>query len=415
MLKEKHLIDFLPYDFDVEILDRNLKKRILSFILMVVEELTETIQDFYYKKKFIAFDPHVGESLCQTRACQLLDIYFETKNASIIEDQLLLIKKFNEIAINIKFLLQCNDVDNNQINERLTVQSYLHKLQLDLPISHNLYFLMLSHFLTKFRKINKLENTTINYLKLISSLEISKNIGRRIIHQYQKQLSEYSYYYVENKALVNKTINIDFLKLLKHADDDGRYTLPCYIVTKVLLADLKAKQSNILFVVRHERTLKFTTLLYTYNLITEQYCFCAKPTVDALKSPCFVLHGVSNHDYKETNQYINKFNKIGAYTVIMADSAAHPQYGGKKLTHLKSNPFIPILRSENRELADIARNIEEQFNFTKDISEKIGCNNINPKLILIRHIFCDRLDHQLQYVSNHYFYSTMPEEDEVAA
>jgi hypothetical protein len=412
MLQEKSLIDFLPYDSEVKILESSLKKRILSFILVVLDELVETIQDFYFKKKMTAFDPHVGEGLCQIRACQLLDIYYQTKDEPLFEDSALKIKKFNEIKKNIKYLLECDDV-NNQSDENYTVGSYLKQLQLHIPISHNLFFLMLSHFLTKFRKINELENTMINYPKLISYLKLSKNISRRIIHQYQKQLSEYSYYYVEHKALLYKVINIDFLRMLQRFDDDGRYTLPCYIVTKVLLADLKAKKTNILFVVRHDKSLKFTTLLYSYDIRLEQYVFCTNPTPVVLNSPCFVLHGVSNQECdEETNRYVDKFNNIGANTVITLDSAAHPQHSGKKLSELKWNPFLPIIRGNNKELAALAMNIEEQFHSMKAMSERVGCNSINPKLIFIRHIFCDHLDKQLQYVSNHYFYSTMPEEEQ---
>ena len=62
-------------------------------------------------------------------------------------------------------------------------------------------------------------------------------------------------------------------------------------------------------------------------------------------------------------------------------------------------------------MAEIAMNIEEQFHSKRVMSDIVGCNSINPKLLFIRHIFCDRLETQLQCARNNYFYSTMPEEE----
>ena len=96
-----------------------------------------------------------------------------------------------------------------------------------------------------------------------------------------------------------------------------------------------------LFVIRNENTLRLTTLFYKYDNKQGQYVSCLQPTMNDLEHPCFVLHGISTSN-KEEEEYKNAFNNIGAEKVISLDSASHPQYSGKKLSHLKDNLFVPI-------------------------------------------------------------------------
>lgn len=410
MFQEKKLIDLLPYEPRVKIFEKELEKRILSLIALILQELIESIQDFYLKNKFTAFDPHVGESLCQIRACKLLDIYFESGvSTAVIAEQKEFVTQLQSLLSKTRNLLDQNH--DEVLDWDTTVASYLNKHQLNILISHDLFFLMISRFLTKFRKINELENTMIDYSKLISSWKVSKNICRRIIHQYQKHLSRYSYEYIERKASQTQVIDSEFLRKLKQEDDDARCTLPCYLVTKVLLADLKEKNANMLFVVRNEHTLKLTTLFFKYNNIEEKFISCSAPTSDDLKQPCFVLHGISTSNATE-EEYKIIFNKIGVEKIIGLDSASHPQHSGKKLAHLKANPFLPIIADIDEKISRLAMNNEAQFLSLKERSEQLGCNRLNYELIFIRHIFCDRLDSQLEYVQQRYFYSTMPQAPE---
>lgn len=407
-LSKKFLLDLLPYTPDVKIFDNDLKYRLLSIISFVLHELIESIEDFYFKNDWSAFDPHVGENLCQIRACQLLDIYFHIKDDPEVKAKMLAeIKSYKEKCDSVEeFLKKENYISKSSDIE--TVQNFLDKLKLNFTISYTVYFLCLSHFLTKFRTFNELENTIIDYPKLLSNLKVSKNIGRRMIHEYQKQLSDYSYDYVEKSALL-KGENFNLLKALKKIDDDGRSTLPCYIVMNVLLDNLKSRKNNILFVVRHEKNIKkrFTTLLYIYNEIAKCYIFCAKPTEKFLKEPCFIIHGIQDGFTVNTDNYILKFNDVAIETIIMGNMATHPQYSGKKLAALKCNPFNPIIiSSKNHDLLDASVKMEEQFLLMKSIGTEIGCDAKNPSLLHIRHIFCNRLDRELWRIANLHFYNS---------
>ncbi|MBA3285403.1 MAG: hypothetical protein H0U27_10155 [Nitrosopumilus sp.] len=401
---DQYLIDLMPYDPSVKIFDNNLKHRILLMVQVIVNELIDSIKDFYMDKNLSLFDPHVGENLCQIRACQLLDIYFEAKNQPSIAIEM---KHYENMATYIAKLLQ-EKIHESVAGPRLTVQSFLDEFQLNISIPPTLYYLTLSHFLTKFVTFNEQENTIINYDKLLCNLKVSKNIGRRIIHQYQIQLSYHSYRYVETKALEQKKNNINLLKSLQKFDDDGRHTLPCYLVMDVLLGNLKGRKNNLLFVVRYEkkREKKLTVLFYVYNETAGCYFFCSNHTEEMLNEPCFIVHGICDASFESIDSYIAKFNDIGVEHVIMANMATHPQYSGKKLTALKQNPFIPIITSENQDCLSEAIPIENQFKLMKQMGEEIGCSAANPKLLHIRHIFCDRLDRELQRARDQYFYST---------
>ncbi len=326
----KFLIDLLPYEQDVKILDNTLKERLLSLVSFMVKEIISSIQDFYFKKQLLSFDPHVGENLCQIRACQILDLHLETQQTpSNILLQSVNLKRFENLLRDVDYLVMTKAYEQTCEDRELTIGKYLANLNLNVSISETLHFLTLSHFLTRYRVFNSQENTLIDYSKLIADLGVSKNLSRRLIHLYQKQLSKHSFEYVKKAAITHTSFPLEMINLLQNTDDDGRMNLPCYIIMETLLADLKAKKLPILFVVRHELMTpkRFSTLVYVYDEAKQQFCYQPNPTDNLLTSFCFVIHGISNRDSNQSvTNYSKQFNEIGLERVIMANMASHPQY-----------------------------------------------------------------------------------------
>jgi hypothetical protein len=410
IVESKNLLDLLPYEADTKIFDAKMKAKILSLAYFTVKEVIETIQDFYINDELWQFDPHVGENLCQIRACQLIDFYLKAKsNIFIKKIQVEKLTAFKQLLAEINVLLQQYLAYPNQTCTPITVKVFLDSLQINPIIHYSLHFLFLSHFLTKYRMFNIQEDTIIDYSKLIASLNISKNFARKIIHQYQKQLSYYSCKYVEYNLSLYKIITPEIASMLRHQDDDGRYTLPSYIVMAALLERLKSLRINILLVIRKDYSFhqNVTSMLYTYNPETASYMLDHYPSDKMLSSPCFTIHGISTQAVsKDTIKNINiDLETLDLDTIIMANMASHPQYSGKKLTVFKDNPFNAIAANGECIMTETAKNLEQQFLSLKSLANNYGLSAVNSNLLHIRHIFCDQLDRQLQLAGMEYFYN----------
>lgn len=173
MHERKYVIELLPYSKNCLLFDLSLRKRVISLLSYLLEEMLIAIDNFY-AKNFLSFDPHVGENLCQIRAVQLSDINNSKNN---------IVKSIERLS----FVSEKETVEIfNHEEKECILSSFLNKLQINIEISSVAYYLFLCHFLTKFRTFNLAENTVIDYEKLINEVKISKNLARKVIHEYQK-------------------------------------------------------------------------------------------------------------------------------------------------------------------------------------------------------------------------------------
>ncbi len=431
MMEEgKYLIDLLPYNPDISIRDFELIIRILLFVDLLLREIDESSRSFYVERSLHYFDPHVGDNLCQIRACQILELHLETR----YKPDAYLFYIGIKAAINKKksLVAELLDAYENERNKKLYYSKYkneklidfLNRHNLNLAMPQSLYFITLCSILTKFRTFNQNEDILIDYELLKDHFKISKNIARRLVHRYQKQLSYISYEYILRHSLPLRTMKISrkMLELLHHTDDDGRHTLPCYIVMLVLLNRLKTLKIDILIVVRQKRAgqYNFVGLFYEFNPKLNIYHF--KNNINASNAPCFVIHAISesesltstggrlasqlNLDKNGTlDHYISKLNEIGVTTAIMANMAAHPQHSGNSLIPFKVDPFISLLASSDPTISQNVTELRDVFLKMKVLGNTMGFSKTNSTMLYIRHIFPDFLCRQLTLSLNKKFYN----------
>lgn len=396
------LLDFLPYNHDVQIFDHNLRSRIIELAAFITREVIETIEDFFVKGCLTAFDPHVGENLCQIRAVQILD-YLDELNSDPKSTY-----GYLEYRIQLKTQLsKLNVIQNTPLTPGQTIFMLLESNEIDIVIDQKLFMLTLMHFLTKFRICNPFDNTIIDYQKMTSKLNISKNLARRIIHDYQKKLSKFCCDYVAQFAPQIHPLLPKILDLFRYTDDDARTTLPCYLVMEVLMWRLRALQKNILFVVKHthDESKQFITLFYRYNQKTEHYELKISPSKQDTAKACLVIHGIScSEDWIKVN-YKARFEYMGMQQILMSNMATHSQYSGKKFASLKNNPYSPLMACSDQELSQYASDLEATFLEMKRLGLKTGCLEQIPTTLFIRHIFTDTAINQLEFAKNQEFYT----------
>lgn len=392
------IIDLLPYKPDVLLTESFLVKRLLKLVNYLFIETVKTIDDLTKTVNTINYDPHVGENLCQIRAVYLLEL--------LSGDNAYLNKRLELTKTQIAACL--DTLTNKQLvepSEKQTIQALFEELELIFPIPRDLYTLVLMRFLTNFRICNTFDNMIIDYDRMKQDLDISKNLSRRFIHHYQKELSMLSCdFIVSNSSLLGSKFS-NILALVSHTDEDARSTLPCYLVMKVLMSYLLLNKINILVVVKNILTNKFISLFYTFNRQQRCHQLVPNPTLKMKREHCFVLHGISSYRSSEAEKYDDAFECNGLSNIIMSNMATHPQYSGKKLQGIKQNPFLPLNTCSDRTVTNYANELEEEFLRMKALGERIGCTESNPSLFFIRHIFVDTLLNQLHQLKQQKFYS----------
>lgn len=421
-------IELLPYSNQILMNSIQLKIRILLLIRFILLEVLEAIDDFYFRNKFLKFDAHVGENLCQIRACQIFElsrfignkssiIYFKKKEYRKFK---LILSLVNEKIFEYENIAKSNrEIQKDHLihNEKLT--DFLQKQNLIFEISEETCFLMQSHFLSKFKNLNNYGNTIIDYESLNKYIGVSKNISRQIIHIYQLSLSKMSCQFIFDclEKIGHNFYSKTLLRAMRQYDDDKREVLPSFLVMDILLEYLRQMECNLFIIIKsRDENISSDQITLFYSPCKETKSFlhsnvhCSDP-----ESPCIVFYGITDqkdfNDYLE-REYIEKFDKLGIENIILANMAAHPQYSGKVLEYMKENPFMCINFAndpvDQNELAKLNR----KFNAMKLFAKSKGLMISNDIFYHIRHIFFSTIGQQMEIqLKEHYNYIGNHNED----
>ncbi len=407
MQSRKMFIDLLPYKPSIILTCKHTKKRVLQLAYKLLAEVIESIDDFYRARNFSCFDPHVGENLCQIRACQFFALLQDYESNQFIVKQ----SYSKERQLCKAKLLTLEELSQQEAsnNEPINIVDFLESFKLNISLSETTAFLTISHFLTKFRIFNEHENTVIDYSSLIGDWQISKNLARRMVHEYQKYISETSSKFVAAKLPGCQQLDIDpdILRLLNFRDDDGRYTSPNFLATAILLDYLIKFKVSIFLSIRSDAGHEIIGLLFEVNKKSSGYVL-SEVNGKSKHLPCIVMSAItktsirSQVDKAHFRQYLLN---VGLIKTIMLNMAGHPQYSGKKLRPMANNPFIPLISSGNTKISSNAILLSQHFQKLKTLSTVIGCKQNDYRLLCIRHIYFDNLGNQLNMLKDNKFYS----------
>ncbi|CAN5218617.1 hypothetical protein BH10PSE19_BH10PSE19_02870 [soil metagenome] len=417
--------------------------KVLHLMASLIKVTIDSLHCFYLKKDLSKFDPHVGETLCQIRAYQVLVLSKHTRNKFClftVRNEIKRLKKIYALAKQKIHLFQTllhsgNSEQQKAISKHKRLDLFLNEMGLVFSLSKGTYFISQAYFLTIFKITMEDGSTGIDYDKICHAIGIPKKLAKKIVHFFQSNLAKLSTEFILNLStgLPNHKDFIAINNDLKYSDDDERIVLPCYTATKILLSDAQKNGEPILLCVKRQDQYnnEYDSLFLLFDSSENNNFKLRTISAESLETPCLIIHGVSI--YKDITEIDSKANftkrlmNTGLSNVILSNMAYHPQYSGKKLRHLSFNPFIDLLKEKfeqpviqkicngdnfsyqvlNEEIR-LIKALEMELLSMKQFAEENGCSESNKSLFFIRHIFCGTPTSQLYMVKKYSeFYQTV--------
>ncbi len=236
---------FFPKNSHSRLINRAMKSQVLQLLHFFMNILVDSTKVFYLEKKFTDFDPHVGDTLCQIRACMILDIF--TNHSPTCLDKIL--DELKTLEFEKNKIVQLTDVFNasvkkndshyhKDLDENETLEEFFQARGITFSISPELIFLAKARLLTLFSRVDAQGlSKGVDYDKFYQAVKISKTLAKKIIHYYQQNISKLSCEFIYNIAsrYYQPTKIVKLFPYLLHVDGDLRSVLPAYEVTKTLL------------------------------------------------------------------------------------------------------------------------------------------------------------------------------------
>ena len=369
-------ICLLPQTKDTLLHDSKMSMQIIKSYHYFLDTLIDAFVEFYIKKNFHLFDPHVGDTACQIRAYHLITIFLETHDKVDIPNRIASIRRIKEklfTFINEPLLVK---------NNTLTISQYMKTMHCDFHIKKYEIFLYECYFLTIYKNVN--ENVIyINYQAIASFIGITTKLAKKIVRHYQSNLASLS---SESLLACAHDLNLNkiiiLLKSLSKFDDDNRIALPCYFYNKVLLDHMHHHNRFVLIIVERVNAIKPMVFIYKNKLISlvnfDDYRYSHNDI-------CLAIQGFCSSSYQEkTDHYVERLNSVGFNNIFLMNMANHPQYPGHKLKRFMINPFFECDFSEN----DLFLEDRQELILRQSRAPILGCARENCSLLNIRHIYC---------------------------
>lgn len=386
-MKTYSIIDLLPQNNMAVVRDTKMIFEILKATYNVIALLIDSISKFHIDKQYQHFDPHVGESACQIRAYMCIILARKKYSSTYILER---------IEILNTYLYKLNEIIHAKINYKNSSHSIVElikKYDCYFDVSWEECFLFKSYFLTIFKR-EHLQETYISSHDVATTFIISKKLAKKIIHRYQYHLSEISCSFIEHIASelnINKKNSPNFVSSVLN-DDDGRMVYPCFFYSKIIFMHMKKTNCPILLIVEtiDNGHIKKDYILFgridghgqllniTNNpLMIDDICVvivCSRITSIPASSI----------------ELLKILNAFGLYDILLMNMAAHPQFGGLKLSICSER-----LSQDNVSLSGIEKQINEEFVSFKERAQKNGFCRNNPSTLLVKHIFMNSVNKQL--------------------
>lgn len=405
-----------PQDSKTQLLNQEMKMNTLRLLDFFVGKLIETITAFYIENKFSEFDPHVGDTLCQIRAYMMLSIA-NSELSSRLESTRREVARLKNIQQLIKQKIaefeNLINTKSSKYNKVLDSSEQLDKFLdvngLVFNITEEHYFITQARLLTLFSKVDAQGiSRGIHYDKLCHEAGISKTLAKRMMHNYQQNISSLSCQFIFR--LLNELPGHRELQLLLHrlqyTDKDKRNVLPCYPVTQILMAHILSKQFPVLIMIERQHNVfdqlddKMQYFLFAPTKEGNDFELCPNIYPFYFEKPCIVVKGAlrSTLTMEPEAEFLDRFMRLGLTKILLANMAKHPQYSAHEFEAISVNPYQgllsnPMALSETEAMA--ASLLEQELIAMQSVAEQEGCCMDNPALFLVKHILCDTPENQL--------------------
>lgn len=388
-------LQLLPQSSKTQIPNHLKYSKVLQLVKFFTQHAVSALEAFYIKENFYEFDPHVGENACQIRAYQIALI------ASNINKEIkyIIYRKIEQLSLLISKIEK--DLPHYQKLETTRQKIYGHYVTLEEFILKNKYyfeinetelFLILTKILTNYKAVTVQSKSNICYSRLTKDLGASKNTARELVHLYQVNISKISCGFILELAnqLPYSKLDKDNFRVLQQSDDDGRIVLPCFWTMKAIYSHLVYKKILIMLVIKRIHNQKVIEEFILTSSPSNNYNFSTAEETMLKNSemPCFVIKGEVIYTQPEIElrqTFIMRLQNLGIEKLFLLNAAIHPQYSGKKLHSLSSNPLIDYSQTL------LLSPIEQEYFALREQADYVGCSIRNSSLLYIYHMYCDKV------------------------
>lgn len=361
---------------------------VLCLNLFFLETLKQSLEEYFIKQNFQAFDAHVGDTCCQIRAYYL---FYLQKNQSIkgTAEIIMRIKQINRTIAQIKFDINCYKVTEKKKGgvsiKNTFLESFLSENGYLFDLSEHEFNLTYLYILSKYKKSNINKKTEICYEMLMQDLKVGKDSARRLIHHYQKMVSKFSCFFIFKllKELPDKPYREGFLISLLKKDANGRESLPSLQVIKIIHQHMFFYGGAIVLKIKRKCNQKIVDILHLpfFNLVCKEGRNSDWEDLDDNKN-FLVVEGIvvyETQSIEPRNDYINRLERLGLRKMFLLNMAAHPQYPGINTFNINNVPFAYI----NEGIYFF-----NELNLNTKAANMLGCSINNNSLFFIEHIYC---------------------------
>ncbi len=297
--------------------NRKEKLKFLHVACVIYEHVIQAVVEFYIHHRYESFDPHVGDNLCQVRACELaLLARRSSKNHELILSFLDTKKNIFTVFSWFQDLLNKSSTKSLFLDKPVTILEFLTEINLNFKLSKDILFIYQCFFLTKYRKYtNDFQKTYIDYKDASKKLSLSKTLVDTICFSIQKKLCIRTSQFVQ-KNLPSTFLNSAPLKFQEYLKQDrrGRVIPPFFFSTLAVLTMIQKE--------------KLTSLISVRDLKNEEAWECALSGKNSIKEEnfCIIWHGSTTYSGMKKKKWLEEFQSLGPWKVILAVVAQHPQY-----------------------------------------------------------------------------------------
>ena len=415
--EQHNILSLLPYSENAQLINKHQKLMDLYFLKSIVDFSVDALE-LFIKGNLVSFDAQVGENLCQIRAYKILTLAKKWLHSNTLRNkftqEIKLLQNYKTQLESIIFDWE-NDIKHSKaydknLDGKENIHDFFVRHQLLIPLSDDFIFIIVCYFLTHFNIRDKKIPVAINLNYISRELHISKYRSKRLTHKYQQLICTLGCDFIIKIAqdLQEKHSFMSILPDLYQISDEDRAVLPCYTVSEIIFYHSIKERLPILFIAHqltdsgvqqnHRNVIYF--LLMSKKDESELSLI---PCKESSSQHCMVVSGEVHYKQEAANEspkeYVTRTLGENLLKLILANTASHPQYSGKRLEDLKENPFKLILSEYNSEEK---KRHENNLIAMQHFALNSGCSRVNPSLFFLRHIYASTVSDEIKQLENNY-------------
>lgn len=428
IMEKSTILSLLPYAENTQLISKQQKLDFLH-LLNKVTNFSIMALEIFLKGNLVSFDAQVGENLCQIRAYRILHLARKWLNKSTLKQEFKkkiehLIKYRNHLQKVVEEweqTLKLSKTFNKNLDSLENISDFFARQNLSFELDEELIFIIVCNFLTQFNIKDNNIPVAINIPQIASEFVISKYRAKRLSHRYQQLICKSGCDFIMQIAneLSEDYGYSEILPCLYKIADEDRAVLPCHIVSEIIFNHATLEKMPVLLKVNRfcsNHTTHYDTILF--NLLgkrEDETQFSHIPCELNSTEYCMVVSG-ETHDIADdapepVKNYIHRLLSETPLKLILANTAIHPQYSGKRLEALQDNPFRDMLSDSKQ--AFVSKRAKElvlmqQFAFNS------GCSRQNPTTFFLKHVYANTIlneINELNFIHTGCAYRAIKEKD----